>query len=216
MTLALDTGVLWTFTLMWLAIVPTPGANSLMVTHLAVTRPAGDVALALLGNLAGILLLASFALLGWAALLEAFPWARLAVNVFGALYLVYFGIRLIMRGLAAPPAKAAGPETDDAPRGALRMVGLGFVTALSNAQAIVFITSFFAASGVLGASVATGLAAIAVMIICNGVYLAMLAWLFQRDGVRAFYQRFRKVLEVSIGGLFVFFGGRLLFRALAR
>jgi threonine/homoserine/homoserine lactone efflux protein len=216
MPLSLDAGVLWTFTLMWLAIVPTPGANSLMVTHLAVTRPARDVALALIGNLLGILLLAAFALLGWAALLEAFPWLRLAVTIFGALYLVYFGVRLIHRGLTPSPAKDAGAELDDAPAGARRMIGLGFITALSNAQAIIFITSIFAVSGILHASVATGLVALVIMIGCNAAYLGLIAWLFQRPHVRAGYQRFRRVLEASMGTLFVFFGGRLLLRALIR
>ena len=216
MTLALDASVLWTFTLMWLAIVPTPGANSLMVTHLAVTRPAGDVALAILGNLSGILLLAAFALLGWAALLEAFPWLRLAVTIFGALYLVYFGLWLIVRGLTASSAPAAGANLAEAPAGALRMIGVGFVTAVSNAQAIIFITSIFAVSGILSASVATGLVALVIMISCNALYLGLIAWLFQRAAVRQFYQRFRRVLEGSVGALFVFFGGRLLVRALIR
>ena len=43
----LDTDILWRFFLLWLVIVPTPGANSLMVTHLSLTRPAMHVAFAL-------------------------------------------------------------------------------------------------------------------------------------------------------------------------
>ena len=34
----LDTTILATFALFWLAIVPTPGPNILMVTHVAMTR----------------------------------------------------------------------------------------------------------------------------------------------------------------------------------
>ncbi|WP_439576006.1 LysE family transporter [Phreatobacter sp.] len=212
---ALDTSVLLTLTLMWLAIVPTPGANSLLVSHLAVTRPGRDVAFALAGNLAGVAALALLALLGWAALLQALPWMRAAVVVFGALYLIVFGLRLLLRSLKggpqqAPPAAASGAA------GAGRMAALGLATALSNAQAIIFITSIFAVSGVLQANVATGLVAIAIMITCNATYLGFLAWLFRRRAVAAFYQRYRRVLEGTIGALFVLFGGRMVLRLILR
>jgi threonine efflux protein len=211
----LDATVLLTLTLMWLVIVPTPGANSLLITHLAVTRPAGDVAFALAGNLAGVAALALLALFGWAALLELFPWLRLAVTIFGALYLVWFGAKLLKRSLS-PPAAGNGVAGGDGAGGPRRMAVLGLVTALSNAQAIIFITSIFAVSGVLQASIPTGLAAILIMISCNAAYLGLLAWLFQRQAVRSFYQRFRRALEGTVGVLFVAFGGRLLLRELMR
>jgi threonine/homoserine/homoserine lactone efflux protein len=213
--MTLDAAVLLTLTLMWLVIVPTPGANSLMITHLAVTRPARDVAFALAGNLAGVAALALLALFGWAALLELFPWLRLAVTIFGALYLVWFGARLLRRSLN-PPASGNGGAGDEGARGPRRMAALGLVTALSNAQAIIFITSIFAVSGVLQASIPTGVVAIVIMISCNAAYLGLLAWLFQRQAVRTFYQRFRRVLEGTVGALFVVFGGRLLLRELMR
>ena len=95
--MSLDLTTLLSFTLLWLAIVPTPGANMLMVTHVAMTRTGRHVALALLGNMLGIALLASLALLGWAAILEAFPWLRLGVTIFGGLYLMWFGWKLLDR-----------------------------------------------------------------------------------------------------------------------
>jgi threonine/homoserine/homoserine lactone efflux protein len=217
MPLALDTSVLWTFTLLWLVAVPTPGANSLMVTHVAMTRPAGHVALAILGNMLGILALAAGALLGWAALLETLPWLRLVVHVLGGAYLVYFGLRLIARSRGAATSKpapgAVTAEADHTWRGTL---ALGFFTAVSNAQAILFITGVYAVTGVLRANVATGLATIVIMIVCNASYLAMLGWLFQRDAVQTFYMRFRWVLEATFGALFVIFGGRLLMKELVR
>jgi threonine/homoserine/homoserine lactone efflux protein len=52
------------------------------------------------------------------------------------------------------------------------------------------------------------------MMICNASYLGMLGWLFQREKVRNAYQRYRRVLEGTIGVLFIGFGGRLLWRAI--
>ncbi len=217
MPLSLDFSVLSAFTLLWLAVVPTPGPNVLMVTHVAVTRTPAHVAFAILGNLIGIALLASLALVGWAAVLEAFPWLRLGVSIFGGLYLMWVGWKLIRRartGSAAPTptSRASGDTLADYRRTAT----LGLVTALSNAQAILFITSIYAVAGVLNANIATGFATIIIMLGCNATYLAALGWLFQRAKMRVVYARLRGVLDGTIGALFILFGGRLLWRALAR
>ena len=209
----IDWNALAAFTLLWLVVVPTPGPNSLMVTHVAVTRPAADVALAIFGNLAGISLLAGAALLGWAALLQVFPWLRTLVHVLGGAYLVYFGARLVIRSRAITAATGGGAietEADGADHWGAFVLGL--TTALSNAQAIVFITSIYAATGVLAAGAATGLATIAIIVVCNASYLAMLGWLFQRPAIRVGYARFRRGLQTVIGVAFIGFGGRLLWR----
>ena len=224
MPFTLDLQILATFTLMWMAIVPTPGPNILMVTHVAVTRTPRHVAYAIAGNMVGIALLASLALIGWAAILETFPWLRLGVSIFGGLYLMWIGTRLLRRARRAGSAEAVpaspaaavatgGPaQAEDYRRTAL----LGLVTALSNAQAILFITSIFAVAGVLNANAATGVATVLIIIACNATYLSALGWLFQREKMRAGYARYRGVLEGITGSLFILFGGRLLWRALVR
>ena len=224
MPFTLDLSVLATFTLMWLAVVPTPGPNILMVTHVAITRTPVHVAYAIAGNMVGIALLAGLALVGWAAILETFPWLRVGVSVFGGLYLMWLGTRLVRRarrsgsGEAAP--SSAGNTATAAPAAAAddyrRTALLGLVTALSNAQAILFITSIFAVAGVLNANAATGVATVLIIICCNVTYLSVLGWLFQREKMRAGYARYRGVLEGVTGSLFILFGGRLLWRALVR
>lgn len=215
--MTLDLSVLSTFTLLWLAIVPTPGPNVLMVTHVAVTRTPAHVAYAVFGNLSGIALLASLALVGWAAVLQTFPWLRLGISVFGGLYLVWVGWRLIQRARTGTVALASGPREAGATAADYRRTTmLGFVTALSNAQAILFITSIYALTGVLNANIATGFATIVIMVCCNATYLGMIGWLFQREKMRLGYARFRGVLDGTIGTLFVLFGGRMLWRALVR
>jgi threonine/homoserine/homoserine lactone efflux protein len=222
MDLTFDTSVLATFALLWLAIVPTPGANSLLVTHTAVTRPAHAVALVIAGNMVGILFLGAGALLGWAAVLEAVPSLRRAVTVAGGAYLVYLGARLLLQRLAADTTAVADRSADGGadqpvtPISARRLIGLGFVTALSNAQAVIFVTSIFALAGVLQANVATGLATVGIMIVFNTSYLSLLGWLFQHATVRRGYARARGWLEAAFGALFVLFGGRLLWQGLGR
>ena len=107
MPFTLDLSVLATFTLMWLAVVPTPGPNILMVTHVAITRTPVHVAYAIAGNMVGIALLAGLALVGWAAILETFPWLRVGVSVFGGLYLMWLGTRLVRRARRSGCGEAA-------------------------------------------------------------------------------------------------------------
>ncbi len=212
----IDTDVLWRFFLLWLIIVPTPGANSLMVTHLSLTRPAMHVAFALLGNVCGILLLAVCALLGWATLLDTFPWLRIAVHILGGAYLIYFGVRLLLRARPAPTTSGHIDRGRVDRTEPLKAIALGFATALSNAQAILFITSIFAVSGVLSANVPTSLAVLGTIALCNVSYLGFLGWMFRRPAIRVGYQRFRRWFEGAIGVLFVGFGGRLIWRELGR
>ena len=219
----IDSHALWTFSLLWIAVVPTPGANTLMVTHVAMTRSPAHVALAIAGNMCGIVLLAAGALLGWAAFLETFPWARRAVSILGAAYLVYFGVMLLGRGLRAPAlasiastSSTSGTPRDVAAPRLRRSFALGFLTAVSNGQAIAFITGIYVVTGVLAANIATGLASVAIMVVCNATYLGLIGWLFRRERVRIFYAAYRRWIEGAVGALFVGLGGRLLWREFVR
>ncbi len=207
--------VVTAFALLWAVIVPTPGPNSLMVTHLALTRPWSHVGVAIAANMTAIVLIALCALFGMAAVLVAFPWLKLAVHVLGGVYLIYFGVRLWLRrdGSSTQQGNSEAYPTDRSPY--LTSASRGFATGLSNAQAVVFITSIFAASGVLNASLVTGLACVGVMIVMNVSYLSFLGWIFLKPAPRRVYERFRTVIEKLIGTLFVVFGVRLIVRQLA-
>jgi threonine/homoserine/homoserine lactone efflux protein len=207
----LDHQVLWAFTLLWLAILPTPGANSLLIVHLALTSGWRRVGIALLGNLCGIAGYAMATLLGLAWLLAAAPAARLAIYGLGGLYLWWVGLRLAQHGLKrrqAPESPAAEAVTVSA-AGTFTQ---GLMTALANVQALFFLASIFASVGVLSANLATGLAAVAVIIVGNGAYLTLLAWLMQKPTARNFYRRYQPSMEVAFGALFMLFGMRLLAR----
>ena len=203
--LTLDYRVLTAFTLLWLVVVPTPGANQLMLSQLALTRPRHEVAIALAGNLLGVALWAVAALLGLSVVLAAFPAARLAIHLLGGAYLLWCGVQLIRRSLIP---SGAIPER----RGKPFVIGLA--TALSNAQAVFFITSIFAVAGVINANAVTSAAVVAILLACNGVYLWFLASVLMRAGPRRAYARWRATLERLFGSLFLLFGGHLIWKAL--
>ncbi len=214
---SVDWSVVATFALLWAAVVPMPGANSLMVMHLALTRPSKHLAVAVAGNVAGMLLLALAALFGLAIMLDMFGWLRTAVNVLGGIYLVYLGIRVLRHSrkvsTTVPIAEAATPESDVP---LAHSLGLGFLTSISNAQAVVFVTSMLALGGALKSTLATGLSCVGVIVLFNALYLTFLGWLLRRPLARAVYLRFRAALETAFGVLFIGLGGRLIWSGLAR
>ena len=103
----IDYAVLGTFTVLWLAIVPTPGPNTLLIVHLALTAGWRDVGLALVGNLLAIASYALATLFGLALLLAAAPSVRLAIYLLGGAYLVWVGVRLVRAGLMRRKSGAA-------------------------------------------------------------------------------------------------------------
>jgi len=213
--LQLDYPLLLGFTLLWLAIVPTPGPNSLLILHLALTAAWRDVGVVLAGNLLAIAFYALATLLGLALLLAAAPSVRLGVYVLGGVYLMWVGTQLVRGGLArrraseASTASAAtGPQQE---RGASAFVQ-GMLTQLANVQALFFLASIFAAVGLLGANTATQVVAVGIIVLANGGYLALLAWLMQKERPRAFYARNRGLMEIGFGLLFLVFGLRLVLR----
>lgn len=220
-----DFGVVAAFALLWAVIVPTPGANSLMVVHIALTHGRAHMLAAIAGNMAGIALIGGAALFGMAVLLETLPWLSRAVTIGGGLYLVYFGVRLILaRPAAASPdshqATTSKPSARQTTAVAVeplsRSLTVGFFTQLSNAQAIIFVSSIFAVADVLAANIATGLACVGVMIAMNALYLSLLGSLLLLPTPRRLYLRFITPVRRLFGLLFVGFGARLVLRDLMR
>ena len=210
---AIDTRALSAFALLWLVILPTPGPNQMMVAHVALSQGPRQIALAIAGNLSGIALWCLSALFGLAVLLSAVPAARIAVSLAGGAYLVWTGLGMLRAAGRRSPhtlqAAAALPAFGDR-----QAYAIGLATALSNAQAVLFISSVFAVSGVVGASLATGLLAAALLLSLNAVYLSGLGWLMQRPAAQAFYGRWRPTMERVFGLIFMAFGARLLASAL--
>jgi len=90
----------------------------------------------------------------------------------------------------------------------------GVLTALANVAALFFLASIFAGVGILVATPATQLAAWLVIVVGNGLYLTLLAWLLQRERARTFYARNRGAMQLGFGLLFLAFGLRLVWREL--
>src|SRR5437016_4870708 len=192
--------MLSTFITIWLlhvAALLTPGANVLLVSHLAASGNRRSASYAALGVTIGAAIWSSAAVLEVGALFAAFPAARLSLQVAGAAYLIYVGLRLWRS--RAPAANGSGLLP------ASRAVRAGLLTNLSNPKSALFFGSVFSAA--LPAQPSAGVLAAAVaLVVFNALcWHLLLAFLFSRKAVQAGYaaQRsmFSRLAGAAVGAL---------------
>jgi threonine efflux protein len=189
--------MLSTLAAIWLlhvAALVTPGANVLLVSQLAAADRTRSAVFAALGVTVGAAMWSSAAVLGVHALFEAFPTFRVALQIAGALYLLYIASRLWRA-----PAGPAGDETRTTPPGAAFRLGL--LTHATNPKSALFFGSIFSASFPAQTSPLLMASAVAMVIVNALVWHVLLAWLFSRSRVRAAYARRRRALNRVAGSV---------------
>jgi len=192
--------MLSTFITIWLlhvAALLTPGANVLLVSHLAASGNRRSASYAALGVTVGAVIWSSAAVLGVSALFAAFPAARLLLQVAGAVYLLYVASRLWRS--RAPAASTSGPLAVG------RAFRAGLLTNLSNPKSALFFGSVFSAALPAGPSVTVLAAAVALVVLNALCWHLLLAFLFSRKVVQAGYaaQRglFARLAGAVVGAL---------------
>jgi len=200
--------MLSTFITIWLlhmAALLTPGANVLLVSHLAASGHRRSASYAALGVTVGAAIWSSAAVLGVSALFAAFPAARLILQVLGALYLLYVAVRL-WRSQASPAGSgelAIG-----------RAFRAGLLTNLSNPKSALFFGSVFSAALPEHPSATVLVAAVALVVSNALCWHLLLAFLFSSKAVQAGYARQRGVFARLAGTVVGALGLSLLFATL--
>ncbi|CAM3521222.1 LysE family translocator [Halomonas sp. FME1] len=126
------------FVAMALASIASPGPAFLVAVRNGMAGGKKRVALSSLGNIIGLLILASAAVLGLGVIFNASETLFNLLKFGGAAYLIYLGIRqwLSQRSLAVP-STAAKPIPH------WRIFSEGLLVAMSNPKAILFFTALF-------------------------------------------------------------------------
>ena len=192
--------MLSTFLTIWLlhvAALLTPGANVLLVSHLAASGNRRSASYAAVGVAIGAAIWSSAAVLGVSALFAAFPAARLCLQVAGALYLLYVASRLW---------RSRAPAASDANSlAATRAVRAGLLTNLSNPKSALFFGSVFSTALPAHPSNAMLAAAVALIVVNALGWHLLLAFLFSRQTVQAGYaarrEAFSRVAGTVVGTL---------------
>lgn len=133
----------------YLAVLASPGPNFFILSQMALDGRGAEARWVVLGLSTGSLVWVVLSVAGLATLLSQHPLLAAVVRILGALYLVWYGARLLWSALAvqALPRGDAAPGPAPAAPSATRAAAYrtGLLTALTNPKAAAFWTSAFAA-----------------------------------------------------------------------
>jgi leucine efflux protein len=204
---------LWTYVIGAFGIILLPGPNSLYVLSVATARGVKAGYQGAFGVFVGDTVLLILTALGAAGLLRSNPGLFLVVKYFGAAYLAYVGINLIVAAVrkwrsktadAAPVAEAAANMQHPFKR--------ALVISLLNPKAILFLLSFFVQfiDPTYETPAVPFLILSSIIMVFSALYLSVLIFLGARLA-QAFRTRKRLTASLSsaVGGLFLWFGTKL-------
>jgi threonine/homoserine/homoserine lactone efflux protein len=202
----LDSTAVVTVFWVYLAGVVIPGPNFVAVVHKAVAGTRSE-ALALVAGIVVVnLLWSGCAITGLGLMFAAFPWAALIVKILGAAYLMWFGVRLIVRAGKHPASR-----TDEEPAGsAFRSFLQGVVTNIGNPKSMAFYAAVFSAAAPAHVSISTFASMLAVVVVVSLTWYGLVALTLSQARIASAYQQARKVIDRLCGGLILGLGVRQL------
>lgn len=215
---------LTTLALLYLAALIIPGPNLLLLTHTAASASRRAALGVALGISTGTVMWVAVAVFGVQQIFEAAPALQTALRAVGGVYLLYlaWGLLSAIRQRDQGSSAARSRDREDlqaaTDAGATTPVASsratfyrrGLLTNLTNPKSMAFWTSVAVVSLDAHATVATRLAAVA-MVGCMGlVYHLSLAWLFSTAPAQQAYLRAKPALSAITGAIMTVFGVRLL------
>jgi threonine efflux protein len=192
----------------------SPGPNFFMITQLSLAGRRRLGAASALGVGTGSTIWATLAMLGFAAVLQKIDWVYNGIRVAGALYLIYFGFRLLRAGMKRHVEAAASAQPDlplpaDDAGAHLRAWRRGLVTCMTNPKSCAFWTSVFATMMPAHAPLwfcGTVLATISLM---SAGWYGSVALMFATERTQRGYRKLRRPIDALCGAALVGLGARL-------
>lgn len=198
----IDLHAVLTVFLVYIAGVIIPGPNFVAVVHKAVAATRGQ-ALALV---AGIVLVNLFwagsAIAGIGVVFAAFPWAALTVKVLGACYLIWFGLRLVLKSGGVPVASVVERSAGSVGQAFVQ----GVVTNIANPKSIAFYAAVFSAAAPAHVSTATFVSMLTVVVMVSGIWYGMVAIALSQPRISSAYRRAKRVIDRLCGGVIIGLG----------
>lgn len=186
----------------WLVLV-TPGVNMLLISQLAASGQRRAASFAALGVTCVALTWSVLAVLGVGAVFTVYPSVRYALQLAGAVYLLYVAVRLwrASAGMTASSWQHLGP---------IAAFRTGFLTNIMNPKSALFFGSVFATALPEAPGGLMMVAAVCVSVTNTFCWHMFLAVAFSQSRVQAAYSRQSKLLSRLAGALIGVFGVRLL------
>lgn len=117
----------------------TPGPATLLVSTNSLRFGFRKSLITVLGNISGLLLMSSFSVLGLSAVVLNSSIAFTILKVAGAIYLIYMGVNLWIKGITPMELK----QTKKGKKHNISLYFQGILVSITNPKAIVFTTALF-------------------------------------------------------------------------
>jgi threonine/homoserine/homoserine lactone efflux protein len=192
---------------LWFIALMTPGPNMLFFTSVGLSSPLRSLVAAGLGIVTGTAFWGLSGLFGLLWLFEAFPTLGLAVKLAGGAYLIWTGFKIARKGLS--PVDETEASVQKIPLTPVRAYWTGFATHLSNAKALVFVTSLFAVTQLAHAPLSLGLSGVAIMVMMSASYYIIYGSLLSFTPFGRSSGMLKRIASVTIGTIMMVFGGRI-------
>ncbi|MEI5997242.1 LysE family transporter [Paraburkholderia bengalensis] len=203
--------ILLQIALVYLVALVSPGPNFFMITQLSLAGRRGLGAASALGVGTGSTVWVSLAMLGFATVLQKIDWLYNGIRIAGAIYLVWFGIKLVLASAKRGETVAVSiepPPTDD--RGAyFRAWRAGMLTCLTNPKACAFWTSIFATLFPAHPPLWFYGVALAMIGTMSISWYGGVAVMFATERTQRGYRRLRRPIDGVCGALLVGLGAKL-------
>lgn len=205
--------ILLQIAIVYLFAAASPGPNFFMITQLSLAGRRGLGAASALGVGTASTIWAALAMLGVAAVLQKIDWLYGGIRIAGALYLVYFGIKLVRSGARRDDDVQTMPSTEIPPaanrRAYFRAWRTGLVTCLTNPKSCVFWTSVFAAMFPPHPPLwFYGVVLVLISALSAGWYSSV-AFMFAAERTQRGYRRLRRPVDALCGAALVGLGVKL-------
>jgi threonine efflux protein len=194
-----------------LLAVMSPGPDFAMVTRQTLAYGRGAGTLTAMGIACAISFHVGYGLFGLAWAIHRYPPLLLTLRLGGAGLLLWIGWGALR---AVPSPTGAAPEAPAA-RGALAQFGIGFLTNLLNAKAMLFFVALGTAAAASTLTVGLRLALGAWIVASTGAWFCFLAWTLGHPRVRQRLLAWRHWIDRVMGAILVLLGLGMLAAALA-
>ena len=205
------TSVVLGASLIWLAVIISPGPNFLVVSRLALSRSRRTAVGATVGFALGSVFYAALAMFGLGAAIVHLGWFGDGIRIVGGGYLAWLGIQA-WRGGAEKEPFTEGPLAGDGPS-IPRGFRVGLLSELTNPKGIAFFLGLFTAA----VPAATPLGAKLGLLMTGGcleiAWYVAVAFALSSGPVRNLYRSARRSIDRVVGAVLIGLGIKVAFEA---
>lgn len=203
--------ILLQIAVVYLIAAITPGPNFFMITQLSLAGRRRLGAASALGVGTASTIWAALAMLGLATVLQKIDWLYNGIRIAGALYLIYFGLKMLRaatRRDEAPVVVDTAPPAADA-AAHFRAWRTGLVTCLTNPKSCAFWTSVFATMFPQHAPLWFYGVVLAMIATLSAGWYGSVALMFATERTQRGYRRLRRPIDGFCGAALVGLGAKL-------